>query len=136
MDGLVGKVVFASTHFAVVQSLLHKDSQFSAMLANNKEIGYIEWGDEMNPHKGLLKDVSNNAVPKVGEQVVTSGYSLFPEGIPIGKISTLHTKSGGYSLNMEVTLAVDFSKLEYVDVVENKFALEQAGVEAQQKKDE
>lgn len=134
--GIVGKVVFVSPHFSVVQSLLHKDSQFSAMLANNKEIGTIEWGDELNPHKGVLKDVSNNALPKIGEAVVTSGYSLFPVGIPIGKISNLHTKAGGYALNMEVTLAVDFTKLQYVDVVDNKFAKEQEGLEAQQKKDE
>jgi len=134
--GVVGKVVFVSAHFSVIQSLLHKDSQFSAMLANNKEIGTIEWGDELNPHKGVLKNVSNNALPKIGEAVVTSGYSLFPEGIPIGKISNLHTKAGGYALNMEVTLAVDFTKLQYVDVVDNKFAKEQEGLEAQQKKDE
>jgi len=134
--GIVGKVMFVSQHYAVVQSLLHKDSKFSAMLADTKEIGNVEWGDDLNPHKGVLKDVSNNAVPKVGEAVVTSGYSLFPEGIPIGKISNLHTKAGGYALNMEVTLAVDFSKLQYVDVVENKFGHEQEGVEAQQKKDE
>ena len=134
--GIVGKVVYASAHFAVVQSLLHKDSQFSAMLAGNKEIGSIEWGDDLDPHKGLLKDVSNNALPKLGELVVTSGYSLFPEGIPIGKISSLHTKAGGSFLNMEVTLAVDFSKLQYVNVVDNKFAKEQEGLEAQQKKDE
>jgi len=134
--GIVGKVVFVSAHFAVVQSLLHKDSQFSAMLATNKEIGYITWGDDLNPHKGLLKDVSNNALPKLGEAVVTSGYSLFPEGIPIGKISNLHTKAGGLLLNMEVTLAVDFSKLQYVNVVDNKFGKEQEGLEAQQKKDE
>lgn len=134
--GIVGKVVFVSEHFAVVQSLLHKDSQFSAMLANNKEIGYIEWSDDLDPHKGLLKDVSNNALPKLGEQVVTSGYSLFPEGIPIGKISNLHTKAGGFALNMEVALAVDFTRLQYVHVVDNKFAHEQEGLEAQQKKDE
>ena len=134
--GVVGKVVFVSAHFSVIQSLLHKDSQFSAMLANNKEIGTIEWGDELNPRKGVLKNVSNNALPKIGEAVVTSGYSLFPEGIPIGKISNLHTKAGGYALNMEVTLAVDFTKLQYVDVVDNKFAKEQEGLEAQQKKDE
>jgi rod shape-determining protein MreC len=134
--GIVGKVVFVSGHFAVVQSLLHKDSQFSAMLAKNKEIGYIEWGDDMDPHKGVLKDVSNNALPKLGELVVTSGYSLFPAGIPIGKISNLHTKAGGVSLTMEVALAVDFSKLDYVNVVDNKFATEQQGLEAQQKKDE
>jgi rod shape-determining protein MreC len=135
-QGIIGKVVYVSPHFSVVQSLLHKDSQFSAMLANNKEIGHVEWGDEMNPHKCLLKDVSNNAQPKLGESVVTSGYSLFPEGIPIGKISSLHTKEGGYTLNMEVALSVNFSELQYVNVVYNKFANEQAGLEAQQKKDE
>jgi rod shape-determining protein MreC len=134
--GIVGKVVYVSGHFSVVQSLLHKDSKFSAMLAKNKEIGYIEWSDDFDPHKGVMKDVSNNALPRVGEEVVTSGYSLFPEGIPIGKISDLHTKSGGLFLNMEVTLAVDFSNLQYVYVVDNKFATEQAGLEAQQKKDE
>ena len=135
-SGLVGKVVFVGEHLSVVQSLLHKDSRFSAMLAKNKEIGYIEWSDDLNPHKGFLKDVSNNAQPTVGEQVVTSQYSLFPAGIPIGKVSNLRTKNGGYSLNMEVTLAVDFSKLQYVDVIVNKLAEEQAGLEAQQKKDE
>jgi rod shape-determining protein MreC len=135
-SGLVGKVVFVSDHFSVIQSLLHKDSQFSAMLATNKEIGYIQWSDEFNPHMGLLRDVSNNAVPKVGEKVVTSGYSLFPVGIPIGTISSLKTKGGGVSLNMDVALAVDFTKLQYVYVIVNKFAAEQTGLEAQQKKDE
>jgi rod shape-determining protein MreC len=135
-SGLVGKVVFVSDHFSVIQSLLHKDSQFSAMLATNKEIGSIQWSDEFNPHKGLLRDVSNNAVPKVGEKVVTSGYSLFPVGIPIGTISSLKTKGGGVALNMDVALAVDFTKLQYVYVIVNKFAAEQTGLEAQQKKDE
>ncbi len=135
-SGLVGKVVFVGEYLSVVQSLLHKDSRFSAMLAKNKEIGYIEWSDDLDPHKGFLKDVSNNAQPTVGEGVVTSDYSLFPAGIPIGKVSNLRTKAGGFALNMEVKLAVDFSKLQYVDVVVNKLAPEQAGLEAQEKKDE
>jgi rod shape-determining protein MreC len=135
-SGLVGKVIFVGQHLSLVQSLLHKDSRFSAMLAKSKEIGYIEWSDDLDPHKGILKDVSNNAQPKLGEQVVTSEYSLFPAGIPIGKISNLHTRQGGYTLNMEVALSVDFSKLQYVDVVVNKLAQEQAGLEAQEKKDE
>jgi rod shape-determining protein MreC len=134
--GIVGKVIFVSEHFALVQSLLHKDSQFSAMLADNKEIGSIQWNEDLDPHKGILKDVSNNAQPKVGEWVVTSGYSLFPEGVPIGKVSNLHTKGGGYSLNMEVTLSVDFGKLEYVNVVVNRFGQEQEALEGQKKKDE
>ena len=134
--GLVGKVIYVSDHFALVQSLLHKDSQFSDMLADNKEIGSITWNDDLDPHKGILKDVSNNAQPKVGEWVVTSGYSLFPEGVPVGKVSSLHTKGGSYSLNMEVNLSVDFSKLEYVNVVVNRFGNEQEALEGQKKKDE
>ena len=135
-SGIVGKVVFVGPHMSIVQSLLHKDSRFSAMLSKNKEIGYIEWSDDLDPHKGFLKDVSNNAQPHVGEEVVTSEFSLFPAGIPIGKVSNLRTKNGGFALNMEVKLAVDYGKLQYVDVVINKFAEEQAGLEAQQKKDE
>ncbi|GGH21724.1 rod shape-determining protein MreC [Mucilaginibacter phyllosphaerae] len=133
--GVVGKVVFVGEHLAIVQSLLHKDSRFSAMLATNKEIGYLEWGEDMDPHKGLLIDVSNNAQPKIGEAVVTSDLSLFPAGVPLGKVSKLNAKKGGgFFLNMEVALATDFSKLEYVYVVINKFAQEQNTLEAQEKK--
>ena len=35
--GVVGKVVFVSDHYSVIQSLLNKDTQFSAMLANSAE---------------------------------------------------------------------------------------------------
>lgn len=136
-QGVVGKVVFVGEHFSVIQSLLHKETIISAALAGTKDLGSFAWSDNMNPHLGLLYDVSNNASPKIGEQVVTSDLSLFPAGVPIGKISNLHSKTAkGPFLNMDVTLAVDFSKLQYVYVVDNKMAAEQLGLEAQQKKDE
>jgi len=136
-NGIVGVVVAVSPHFALVRSFLHKDTRVSAMFADNKEIGSMVWSDDLDPHKGILTDVPNHVKARVGEQVVTSGYSVFfPPGIPIGRVSSLHTKSGGFFLNMEVALAVDFSRLEYVYVVTNKLAQEQAGLEAQQKKDE
>jgi len=50
-SGIVGKVVFVGPHMSIVQSLLHKDSRFSAMLSKNKEIGYIEWSDDLDPHR-------------------------------------------------------------------------------------
>jgi rod shape-determining protein MreC len=135
-DGLVGFVVLVAEHQSVVQSLLHKDTRISAMLADDKEIGTLSWGDNLDPHMAQLKDVNNSAKPRIGEMVVASSYSLFPAGIPIGKVVNLHTKSGGFFLNMEVALSVNFSKLQYVNVVNNKFAIEQAKLEAQQKKDE
>jgi rod shape-determining protein MreC len=135
--GVVGKIINVSEHYATVQSLLNKDTRVSAMLAGHKDIGSFIWGSDLNPNKGLLIDVSNNAQPKLGEKVVTTEYStLFPTGIPIGKVSNLHAKEGGSSLNMEVELAVDFSKLQYVYVVNNHLAKEQLGLEAREKKDE
>ena len=136
-QGVVGKVIDVTEHYAIIQSVLHKETIFSAMLVNSKERGSFAWGDNMDPTKGLLFDVSNNATPKLGELVVTSDRSLFPAGIPIGRISNLHPKTArGAFLNMEVALAVDFGKLDYVYVITNKFGAEQAGLEARQKKDE
>jgi rod shape-determining protein MreC len=136
-QGVVGKVVFVGEHLSVVQSLLHKETIISAALAGTKDLGSFIWGDNLDPHVGLLYNVSNNATPKLNELVVTSDLSLFPAGIPIGKISNLHSKSAkGAFLNMDVSIAVDFSKLQYVYVVNNKLAQEQLGLEAQQKKDE
>lgn len=132
-SGVVGKVLFVGQHYSIVQSLLHKETIISAMLADSKDHGSFRWSDNLDPHTGLLYDVSNNAQPKLGELVVTSDLSLFPAGIPIGKISNLHAKSGGFFLNLDVKLAVDFNKLQYVEVVINKFAKEQLGLEAQEK---
>jgi rod shape-determining protein MreC len=135
-SGVVGKIVNTSLHFSSVQSLLHKESTISAILADTKDEGLVRWGDDLNPRKGLLYDVSNIAQPRLNENVVTSGYSLWPKGILIGKISNLHSKTSGDLLNMDITFSVDFGKLQYVDVVINKFAEEQRGLEAQQKKND
>ena len=135
-SGLVGIIIFVSDHYSLVQSALNKDTRISAMLADHKDIGSFKWVSNLDPTKGLLIDISNNAQPRLGESVVTTQYSLFPAGILIGKVSNLHAKEGGTLLNLEVNLAVDFSKLQYVYVVNNKLAQEQLGLEAQGKKDE
>jgi rod shape-determining protein MreC len=135
-QGIVGKVVLVGQNMSVVQSVLHKETRISAMLADHKDIGSFIWGNDLDASKGLLVDVANNAQPRLGEKVVTTEYSLFPSGIPIGKVSNLHTKEGGSSLNMEIKLAVDFGKLQYVNVVINKMAKEQLALEDQEKKDE
>lgn len=135
--GVVGKVLQVSPHFSVIQSLLHSETVISAMLANSRQIGSFSWGAGLNPHMGLLFDITNDASPKVGEQVVTSDRSLYPTGIAIGKLLNLRAKNArGSFLSMDVALAVDFTKLEYVYVVINEFATEQTELEAAVKKDE
>ncbi len=134
--GIVGKVVNVSQHMSIVQSMLNRYTRFSVMLARNHEIGSAEWGDDFDTHKGLLVDVNTNAQPKLGESVITSGYSLFPEGIMVGRVSNLHPKAGSISLSMEFAFSVDYSKLEYVEVVNNKYQNEQDNLESLQKKND
>ena len=135
-SGLVGIVVTVSPHFCTIRSFLHKDTKISAMLTDTKDIGSMIWGDDLGQHTGLLIDVPNHVKPRIGEPVVTSGFSLWPQGVSIGKVSNLKAKGGGFFLNMEVKLSVDYGRLEYVYIVTNKLATEQATLEAQQKKDD
>jgi len=136
-SGVVGIVVNTTDHLANIRSVLHKDTHISAMLADTRDIGNFLWTDNLDPHAGLLIDVANNVKPHIGELVVTSNLSsYFPAGIPIGKISNLQSKEGGLFLNMDMKLAVDYSKLEYVYVIYNRLALEQTQVEAGRKKDD
>jgi len=135
--GVVGKVLQVSPHFSTIQSLLNTETVVSAMLANSRQIGSFAWGADLNPHRGLLYDITNDASPKVGELVVTSDRSLYPTGIAIGKLINLRAKNAkGSFLSMDVALTVDFTKLEYVYVVVNEFSTEQTGLEAAVKKDE
>jgi len=136
-SGIVGIVLNTTEHLANVRSILHKDTRVSVMLADTKDIGNFLWGDNLDPHAGLMVDVASNVKPHIGEPVVTSNLSdLFPAGIPVGKISNLQAKEGGLFLNMDVALSVDYSKLEYVYVINNRSALEQIQVEANRKKDD
>lgn len=135
-SGVVGLIINTSPHLSTVQSLLHKDSKLSAMLADSKAYGSLTWTKNMDPTKALLEDIPNHEKPRVGQSVVTSGYSLFPAGIPYGKVSQLNVKGNSNLLNIEVTLAVDFRRLEYVYVINNKLEQEQTQLEAKQKKDE
>jgi len=134
--GVVGLVRYVSPHYAIIQTLLHKDAHVSAMLADTHDPGFYMWGEDMDPTKGLLIDVPTHVRPHLNEMVVTSNTSLYPAGIPIGKITNLHAKGGGLFLNMEVKLAVDFGRLQYVYIINNKFALEQQGLEAQKDKND
>jgi rod shape-determining protein MreC len=136
-SGVVGIVVNTTEHLSNIRSVLHKDTKISAMLADTRDIGNFLWGDNLDPHAGLLIDVANNVKPHIGELVVTSNLSsYFPAGIPIGRISNLQAKEGGLFLNMDVKLAVDYSRLDYVYVINNRMALEQVQVEAGRKKDD
>ncbi|SMO64288.1 rod shape-determining protein MreC [Solitalea koreensis] len=127
-DGIVGIVKDVSDHFCTVVSLLHKDMKISAKLLTTNEIGSIVW-DGKNPRIAILKEIPNHVVIKVGEKVVTTGYSLFPEDVMIGKVISQPLKAGESLLNVQVLLSTDFQRLQYVYIVEDKLSAEKQKLE-------
>ena len=129
-NGVVGIVLNVSPKFATIQSLLHSETRISASLASNRSFGSLVWGaGNFNSAYAVLQDIPNHIKVKIGEKVVTSGYSLFPAGIPIGTVSQTGMKGGDNFLNIEVKLATNFATLSYVHVVNNAFGAEQKALE-------
>ena len=135
--GIVGIILNVSEHYSTVQSLLHSDTRISASIAETNVFGSLVWGeDNYDPQIAKLNDIPNNIKVKKGQHVVTSGFSLFPHGIPIGRVVAAGINGGQSFLDIKVHLSTNFATLSYVYIVKNSLALEQQALESQNKKDE
>lgn len=120
-NGIVGIVLNVSPNFATIQSVLHRDSRISAALASSHAFGSLVWGDQYDSKKAVLKDIPNHVEVAAGERVVTSGYSLFPPGIRIGRVLDSGGTAGESFLEFTIELSTDFHNLQYVYVVMANF---------------
>lgn len=118
-DGIVGIIIGVSENFSIVMSLLHKASNISGRIVNENIVGSVVWNGE-NPHKATLLNIPQHYKIQSGNEVVTSGYSLFfPEGIKIGTINHFELSDDGSLYNIELDLSTDFQSLSWVYVIEN-----------------
>jgi rod shape-determining protein MreC len=114
-NGLAGKIVATSGHFAVAQILYNKDIRVSAKIERSRVDGIIRWegGSAL-----ALQDVAKSLDVQAGDVVITSEYSsFFPPGIRIGVVSSARGAEGSLFQSVEVRPAVDFSRLEEVFVI-------------------
>ncbi|MHB1921427.1 MAG: rod shape-determining protein MreC [Chitinophagaceae bacterium] len=133
-DGVVGIVRSVSPHYAVVMSLLNKETRISARLKSG-ESGTVSWDGE-NAAFALLKGIPKTSSIHLGDTVWTSGYStLFPAGIPIGYISQFSEKSTSNFYVIRIRLATHFYTLQYVYVIEDLMGDEQKNLESTETKE-
>lgn len=131
-NGVVGIVLNVSPNFATIQSLLHSDTKISASLSKSEAFGSLVWGQNaIDPQYAVLKDIPNHVEVAKGEQVVTSGYSLFPSGVIIGQVEETGILSGSSFLDIKIKLNNDFSTLRYVYIVTDKLSEEKEKLEEQ-----
>ncbi|MBD1422713.1 rod shape-determining protein MreC [Sphingobacterium chuzhouense] len=129
-NGVVGVVLQTSPHFSSVQSLLHPDTRISVTLDSSEVIGSLVWGSSIDPRYGMVRDIPNHVQVKKGEKVYTSGFSLFPAGIQVGKIVETGITSGESFLDLKIELSTNFSNLHHVYVVKDLLIKEKEELEA------
>lgn len=128
-NGMVGIVLQTSPHFSSVQSLLHPDTRISVRLDSSEVIGSLVWGSSIDHRYGIVRDIPNHVQVKKGEKVYTSGFSLFPEGIEVGKIVETGIGSGQSFLDLKIALSTDFSNLHHVYVIKDLLIQEKETLE-------
>lgn len=131
-SGVVGIVLNVSPNFSTVQSLLHADTKISASLSKSEAFGSLVWGQNaVDPQFAVLRDIPNHVQVEKGEQVVTSGFSLFPSGVVVGHVEETGITSGSSFLDIRIKLSNDFSTLRYVYIVIDKMSDEKEKLEEQ-----
>ncbi|WP_316841577.1 rod shape-determining protein MreC [Pedobacter gandavensis] len=129
--GVVGYIRDVSEHLATIESLLHKDTKVSVTLKKNNALGTLVWGTKnFDYRKAYIKDVPNHFKIALKDTVVTSGFSRFPPGIPVGRVSNTGISTGDNFMTIEIDLFNDFSTLQYVYVIKDKLAEEQKALES------
>lgn len=123
-QGIVGIVKDVSDNFSSVLSLLHSDARISAKVLRNGYIGTVIW-DGKDYRFGKLLDIPYHLEIKVGDTVVTSGYStVFPENVQIGTVQGVKPNINDNFYDLKVQFFTDFNRISEVYVVKNNFKTE------------
>ncbi len=134
--GIVGIVMEASEHYCSVQSFLNKNAQISVKIKVNGQLGSMVW-DGQDRQYGLLTDINKHVDVKVGQDVITSGFSsIFPEGINVGKVEVVDYDAGGNFYKLKIKLATDFGNLSAVYIVNSLMKKEVEHLEENAKEQE
>ena len=128
-SGVVGIVYMVADHYSVVIPVLNaSSSRISCAIRGRGYFGYLHWygGD---PTIAYVEDIPRHAKFRLGEWVVTSGFSsIFPSGVLVGKIEQAYNSSDGLSYKLKVQLSTDFSCVRDVVVISDKGIAERAAL--------
>lgn len=117
-DGLVGQVNSVVGRYANVTLIADARSAVDAMVERTGARGILRGTGERNRYAGQIEYMLRTDDVRVGDAVVTSGFGCrFPPGLLLGRVSAVTRRDFGLYQEVEVTPAVDFSRLSEVLVM-------------------
>ena len=121
-SGVVGIVTDISKDYAVVMSLLHKDSHISGKLLKSGETGTLSW-DGKTPNIISLTGIPKSAKVNKGDTIISSGFSTsFPKGLIIGFVEDVIPEKSTNNYLIKFRSAANFYNLEFVFAIDNRQA--------------
>ena len=117
-NGIVGILDNVDKHFSTLIPLANTRISVSVVLKSTNALGSLIW-DGDDPKKMIVEGIPKHIPVSQGEEVLSSGYSLFPRGIQIGKISRVNIEPGSNFYQLEVLLSNDPYTTYNVVVIQN-----------------
>ncbi|MBF0536872.1 MAG: rod shape-determining protein MreC [Nitrospirae bacterium] len=113
---LIGKVILVDKHYATVLLITDIHSSVAVEVQSSRLEGVVSGSGQS---LCTLKYIPQDEIVREGEVLITSGYdSLYPPGIPVGKVSSVERSQTELFLNIEVTLCAAPFKIDEVMVVD------------------
>lgn len=114
-DGVVGYIYRLTDHFADVLTILDPNNRVDGLVARIRAHGIVEgYTDRL----ALMKYVTRTEPVILDDTILTSGLgNIYPKGLVIGNVAKIERQSYGITQHIEISPAVDFSRLEEVIVL-------------------
>ncbi len=120
-DGLVGRVIEATTRTATVLLIVDRKSTVGGRLGDSMELGFLDGDGSLSGDGSLdLSLVDHTTSPQAGDEVVSWGSrnnAPYVAGVPIGRVVSVHSSPAELTEIATVDPYVDFSALDLVGVV-------------------
>ena len=114
-QGVVGRIVEASSHVSKILLLIDESSNIDALVQETRIQGILQGAGSLGCS---LKYVSKTETVNVGNIVISSGLSgLFPKGLLLGSVKSVDKTDSGLFQKVDVAPFVDFARLEEVIVI-------------------
>lgn len=118
-EGLVGVVKEVGLTYCRVRTVLDPDTHAAASIARTGDTGYTS-GSALLAVDGKMRlnYLERTSGVVVGDYVVTSGLGgVFPKGLPVGRVLSIHMEADGITMYAEVQPFVDINDVTSVMVI-------------------
>ncbi len=119
-NGVVGTITDITSDYAVVMSLLNKDSHIEGMLLrSNGERGTISW-DGTTPNILSITRIPRSAKIAIGDTIISSGNSIsIPQGKLLGFVTEIVPDKSTNNYLIKFRSAANFYSLQYVYAIDD-----------------